>query len=293
MTILLAFVVLYTVGAVIAVVASRRRAALVLLLAAAVLPLPLALPDVWHFARFVLAMGCAVMLVRVIDLLADPMPPSAGRRLWHLVAVFDTRRVGHRHPGLDLRDLARVVGFGALALATLAAAAWAGRPGAGAVLLARWLLGTVMLTAAFEACTAGLRVAYALGGVTLPPLHHAPWLSRSIAEFWGRRWNQVVGAWLGHHCYRPLARRRRPTLGVWAAFGASALLHVYIVGASLGPAWAVPAGAFFLLQPVLLAAERTLRVPAWPTPLRRVWTVAALVITGPLFVEPVLRMLEV
>ena len=80
---------------------------------------------------------------------------------------------------------------------------------------------------------------------------------------------------------------------MWAAFGVSAVLHVYIVSIALGPAWAIPSGAFFMLQPVLLAVERALRVGAWPASLRRLWTVVMLVLTAPLFVEPVLRMLDV
>jgi hypothetical protein len=59
-------------------------------------------------------------------------------------------------------------------------------------------------------------------------------------------------------------------------------------------AWrpAAACGAFFLAQPLLIAAERRLRVRRWPTAAGRAWTLGALAVTSPLVVEPVLRMAE-
>jgi hypothetical protein len=48
--------------------------------------------------------------------------------------------------------------------------------------------------------------------------------------------------------------------------------------------------AFFLLQPLLLALERRLRIRHWPVAARRVWTAAALAIGAPLFGEPFIRL---
>jgi hypothetical protein len=51
-------------------------------------------------------------------------------------------------------------------------------------------------------------------------------------------------------------------------------------------------GAFFVAQGVLLLAERALRVSRWPSTLARAWTISCFLLTGPLFVEPMLVILE-
>ena len=54
-----------------------------------------------------------------------------------------------------------------------------------------------------------------------------------------------------------------------------------------GLAWTC--GAFFAVQPPLLLAERVRR---WPEPARHAWTLGALALACPLFVEPVLQIIE-
>src|SRR5262245_17093393 len=71
------------------------------------------------------------------------------------------------------------------------------------------------------ACLAGQCVGLALGR-RLETIHDRPFSSRSLSEFWGRRWNRWLSAWFRQVCFRPL--RDRPLLGVAAAFGASAAL---------------------------------------------------------------------
>lgn len=54
---------------------------------------------------------------------------------------------------------------------------------------------------------------------------------------------------------------------------------------------ALAAAAFFLLQPVLLALERVLRIRRRNRVVRHAWTLGMLVLCAPLFIEPVLQML--
>ena len=68
------------------------------------------------------------------------------------------------------------------------------------------------------------------------------------AEFWGERWNRTVGEWLYRFAFRPLARRRRPMLGLAAAFALSALLHAWMFVVALDVRAGFMAGAFFLVQ---------------------------------------------
>jgi hypothetical protein len=59
-----------------------------------------------------------------------------------------------------------------------------------------------------------------------------PFLSTSLTEFWGRRWNRMVQSNLAAGFFTPLARRGLPTLGLFAAFAASGLFHaVALLGA--------------------------------------------------------------
>jgi len=55
---------------------------------------------------------------------------------------------------------------------------------------------------------------------------------------------------------------------------------------------AVVFGAFFLVQPLLIAAERRLAVRRWRPEAGRAWTLTALAITSPMVIEPALQFVE-
>jgi hypothetical protein len=67
------------------------------------------------------------------------------------------------------------------------------------------------------------QILFASFGVHVQALHERPWLSRSVAEFWGRRWNCIVGDWLRQVCFNPF--RRRPRTAILLAFTASGIVH--------------------------------------------------------------------
>ena len=128
-------------------------------------------------------------------------------------------------------------------------------------------------------------------GLRPPIFHQHPILSLSIGEFWGRRWNRIVGSWLFATFYRPLAVRGRSLLGLSAAFVGRALLHWYFTWAAIGFAAGGYMAAFFLVQLPLVWLERRLQQSRWPAPARRLWTLGWLALTSPLFVEPMLDIL--
>ena len=125
-------------------------------------------------------------------------------------------------------------------------------------------------------------------GLHAPPVQSTPVLSRSIAEFWGRRWNGAVGGWLRKHCFLPLARRRHARLGVLASFGASGALHFWPVLIAAGTAPAAAMGLFFVIHGGLVLLETRLGVSRWAPARARAWTVTAMLVTSPLFAIPVL-----
>jgi hypothetical protein len=90
----------------------------------------------------------------------------------------------------------------------------------------------------------------------------------------------------------PLARRGI-VLALFAAFFASAVCHVLLAYMAM-VRWKISlvCGAFFLVQPLLILTERRMNVRRWPTIAARAWTLSALAITSPLFVEPVIEFVE-
>jgi membrane bound O-acyltransferase family protein len=233
---------------------------------------------------------------KVLDMARDPTPRSAYFRwLWMLV-LHDLRRDGYaRHgPRRELRVgllLGAVTALG-LTLLCLHVALFVAEP------LSPVARALVRQSAGLAACYLGVEgalrafelVERALGAQP-PLLHDHPILSLSLAEFWGRRWNRVVGHWLFATFYRPFARGGRAAAGVTAAFLGSALLHFYFTCAAIGAAWGLVMASFFVLQVPLVLLERKLGQARWPAPWRRIWTIGCLVLTAPLFVEPTLRTL--
>jgi len=84
-----------------------------------------------------------------------------------------------------------------------------------------------------------------------------------VQEFWGRRWNLTVSAWLAETFFRPLARRGKPLLGVFVAFFVSAMLHAYICEAAMGLGMAAMMLAYFGVQGAIVGIELLLGVARW------------------------------
>jgi hypothetical protein len=230
---------------------------------------------------------------KVLDMLGDAEPRSPYFRwLWMLV-LHDLRRdglaQGAARPELRLGLL--VTALAALGV-TLAGLHVAVVEAERLEPVARWLLrqgaGLLACYAGVEAALRSFEFVYRCLGSRPPRLHDHPILSLSLAEFWGRRWNRVVGHWLFATFYRPLARAGRATAGVVAAFLGSALLHLYFTWAAIGVRWSLVMASFFLLQVPLVLLEAKLRQARWPQRWRRLWTVGCLVLCAPLFVEPTL-----
>jgi hypothetical protein len=121
------------------------------------------------------------------------------------------------------------------------------------------------------------------------PMQRSPVRSRTLAEFWGVRWNTAVSGWLRRMLFEPLARRGAPRLGMMASFAVSALLHMYMSLAAAGVVVALWMCAFFLLHGVASLVELRLGLRRVRGPAPRVFTWAVFVATIPLFAESFLR----
>jgi membrane bound O-acyltransferase family protein len=240
--------------------------------------------------RFLCAGGTALSLLRNLDLLRDTAATTALARAVHLVCTFDTRRVERTTPGIDFRAWLRAVAFALPTALAFGAILHVGAPQTRAEWLARWTAATVAVYFSIEVVVALHHAAAKAVGFTLPTLHADPILSRSLGEFWGKRWNLGVRNMLHEHVFRPLSRRTSRAAAVFATFAASALLHAWLELAAAGPLLALCMAGYFTIEGALVLVESRLRVSSWSPRLQRGWTVCAVILPLPLLLEPLLAL---
>lgn len=175
--------------------------------------------------------------------------------------------------------------------------------GAGLLVAARWtdsrvgalLLGLPGLSllvhfGLFHALAALWR---ALGAEVSAPFRDPP-RSRTLAEFWSRRWNLAFSEMTSLAVHRPLRAHLDAPRATVVAFLYSGLLHELAISLPVRAGWGGPS-AYFALHGLALLAERRL---AWKGTRSRVWTIAWVLLPTPLLfhgpflrgvVEPLLR----
>ncbi len=266
-----------------ALLARRAKPAALVLGAAGFLAVP------WLAGPIPLVRGlCALLggvgLLRVIDTVRFREPWSARRRVLHVLSFVDSRTLRRAPPRLDFLALGRALLWDGLAAGGFYVAHSPHQ-------LLRWGGGLVFAYSIIESGYVLTGAAYRVLGFVAPPLHVWPFASLSVGELWGVRWARPVSAWLRETCFRPLARRGHPMLGLLLGFVASGFGHAYPVFVALDLSLAAMMLAFFLVQGIVVMMETRLGVSRWPRPARRGWTVSIMVASSPLFVEPALRVL--
>ncbi len=93
---------------------------------------------------------------------------------------------------------------------------------------------------------------------SVPAISQHPLMAKSVADFWGRRWNRLFGDWLRQVCFQPLARQ--PILALTVTFIVSGLIHELLVSLPLWLVYRVNCFGwmvgYFLLQMLGILAER-------------------------------------
>jgi alginate O-acetyltransferase complex protein AlgI len=154
----------------------------------------------------------------------------------------------------------------------------------------RIVLAAAMILAFTEFSTELVRLIAAGCGARFDPLHDHPVCSRSVTEFWSRRWNLLGGRWFRQHAFLPL-RRRGVVFALIGTFALNAAMHVYLIAAVVPLRWMLYCAAFFLAQPLLIIVERLLRIRSWPAIAAHLWTIAVLTALLPLVLTPLLAAL--
>jgi len=163
-------------------------------------------------------------------------------------------------PGMDPRPFAataRPSGPGLMAWGALKMAVGAGlllvRTGVPAVDIVRVFVGIGLLLH-FGLCDV-LAGFWRCRGVAVERLFVNPAASRSLGEFWGRRWNLAFHAVAREYVFRPIARRWGAAAATLATFLFSGILHELLLSVPAGAGYGLPT-AYFLLHGLLVLAER-------------------------------------
>ncbi|PSR85275.1 Long-chain-alcohol O-fatty-acyltransferase [Actinidia chinensis var. chinensis] len=106
-------------------------------------------------------------------------------------------------------------------------------------------------------------VVQALVGLELEPPSDEPYLSTSLQDFWGKRWNLTVTNTLRHTVFEPVRAATvavvghtwAPLLGVLASFVVSGLMHelLFFYVTRVSPSWEMT--GFFVVHGVCVVAE--------------------------------------
>lgn len=270
---------------------ARRSLAAICLLAALALPFFL---DTGPLVRGLLTYIALLNVMKVTQIVvAAPSQFPWARRIWSALAPFDVRRTRREPPAFAFRLLIRVVAFAVFGAAVYwFAVFYSGLLSPQLALAAQLATTVIVLYAAIEAIAGALRFLHRLAGIDVDPIQRDPILSRSVAEFWGERWNLPVSQWLNEIFFRLLARRGRPLVGMMMAFLVSALFHAWLLFAAVDLRAGLLAGSFFLLQVPAIILERRLRIRRWPVYAAHAWTLVILLASSPLLTLPLLRGLE-
>ena len=243
-------------------------------------------------ARALLAFlaGCSLFIAVKIAFSQEPL--SIRDRLLQVFALPGPRRAS-RVPAISAP---RTIGWLILYL-TLAGLALLvllhTRHRVGAIYsLERLSAGVLLLYAAVQFFFDFASFCFRATGSALDSLHRTPIAARTLAEFWSQRWNRVVSAWLHMFIFLPLARRGCPRLGVFCAFLVSGVLHGWVILVALGSSGALAISLFFVVQGAFVLAEHKLGIHAWPVSVARGWTLAVLLASSPLIIDPYLRLFD-
>jgi hypothetical protein len=101
-----------------------------------------------------------------------------------------------------------------------------------------------------------LSLAWRNAGVNAPPIMRSPVLARSLAEFWGRRWNTAFHELAHRFTFRPMRRVADTTFATLGVFLLSGLVHDLVISLPARGGFGLPTGYFFV-QGLAMVGERT------------------------------------
>ncbi|UJR11282.1 hypothetical protein I4U23_015464 [Adineta vaga] len=125
---------------------------------------------------------------------------------------------------------------------------------------------------------------------TMQPLNNFPFLSQSVREFWGRRYNQIIGTILKESVFQPLSLYiSSPSIRALITFTISGIFHAHIVFVVFNDPSSVSSSiACFVLNGIAGCIETRLPIK-FPLQLRYLMTYSILFVTAPMCLGPYAR----
>jgi len=245
-----------------------------------------------------------IVMIRAIDWLARPRQKGDLIRIWLVLTVWpalEIEDVGIRLPRLSERigDVIRRFGAGLAGMAGGLALAALGQtlrvPDRGFLVDGSFKsLEIYLLAGGANNLLVGV---FALAGYRVFDGFRYPILAHSVLDFWSR-YNVWIHRWLKRHIFEPIARRRRPALGILAVFAFSGLVHDYFF-LPFAPdlfGWQL---TFFVLHGLGAIAGfrlgRTFQAVAGrrvPRPLAIATTLGFVLLTAPIFIHTLDRVVD-
>jgi hypothetical protein len=120
-------------------------------------------------------------------------------------------------------------------------------------------------------------------GVDAEPIMHFPLGSRSLSEFWGKRWNMGFRQLTFELVFNPMRRLFGVVAATFSAFVVSGLIHELVISVPARAGYGLPT-AYFALQGAGVLVERSRMGKRWRLHRGlRGWLFALLVTGGPTF----------
>jgi hypothetical protein len=93
-------------------------------------------------------------------------------------------------------------------------------------------------------------------GIDAEPIMSKPILSKTLSEFWGKRWNLGFRQLAHNLIFRPLYKRTGVAIAGLLVFAASGLIHDLVISLPARGGYGLPTG-YFLLQGLGVSLERS------------------------------------
>ena len=125
-------------------------------------------------------------------------------------------------------------------------------------------------------------------GLPIYSLFPAPLVSRSLGEFWGKRWNLPFTEMIQRGVYRPLSRKVGKNFAATAGFLCSGLLHECAISHPVQQGYGLPL-LYFVIHGALVVIERSTSLGSWLAArpvLSRIWTLGWLALPMPILFHP-------
>lgn len=119
-------------------------------------------------------------------------------------------------------------------------------------------------------------------GLNVRPLFNSPHRSKTVGEFWNSRWNIAFTEMTALSIYRPIRKKLGKPAGIVAAFLISGIFHEAAISVPVMEGFGLPVLYFAIQGAAVVTEDHMVKKVRWFFKIRRLWTIACLVIPLPL-----------